>query len=323
MHRSLQRERRKVLLPWLEKIVGHEPREFAAWLDFTTLMQTLARNGEFLAGAYNLSYRGYISLLQLRANPQGINLSTLASLAGVKRPTMTGIAGVLQRNGMIELEEPEDDRRTIVSSITPKAIEVLEQILPRRKDQILGVFGQSSKPLIENPDGFTPLQSDEEESPGDPEIDALMLNVEASPEFEIWSWLTWIQRKASLELDLTLQQEGLPYNSWITLAYLAASRAPYGNGKLAALTIVSHPSMTSIINRLVRLGMAWRQRPLDDRRSVELRVTPEGSVAAEKHAHLVKKNLYSFFSVLEADFYQNLKQFFSEATNRLSEPDYY
>jgi DNA-binding MarR family transcriptional regulator len=60
------------------------------------------------------------------------------------------------------------------------------------------------------------------------------------------------------------------------VAYMLASRGPSNMSRLADQLDVSLPNLTGIVERMVERGLVERTRPVDDRRTVEVRITDAG-----------------------------------------------
>lgn len=92
--------------------------------------------------------------------------------------------------------------------------------------------------------------------------------------------------KAAMRVGLT----GQHYQ--VLLALKATSiRAPMRIGELAAELLLRHHSAVELIDRLENKGLVARARSAEDRRKVELRLTPKGEatiaqLAATHHAEL-------------------------------------
>ena len=103
-------------------------------------------------------------------------------------------------------------------------------------------------------------------------------------------------RKAINRLQRRLRQESLGGLSPAQVSALGSVNrlgAPT-LGQLAAIEQVQPPSMTRIVAHLADVGMVTREADPADRRSVRVRVTPEGELALEhmrtmKNAFLVRR----------------------------------
>jgi len=78
-------------------------------------------------------------LVTLRAiAAQGsISVSALARAVNLSQPTVTGILVRLEREGFIRRERSAHDRRTVVSVITPRGLEVIRRMPPLLQDRFL------------------------------------------------------------------------------------------------------------------------------------------------------------------------------------------
>lgn len=67
-----------------------------------------------------------------RNGPQ--NLSSLASVTGVSKPTITSIVDKLESHGFVTRQVDEEDRRRFAVVLTPKALDKIERINFSRDD---------------------------------------------------------------------------------------------------------------------------------------------------------------------------------------------
>lgn len=66
-----------------------------------------------------------------------ISVSALARAVNLSQPTVTGILARLERQGLVLRERGGDDRRTVVSTVTPAGRDVLEAMPPLLQDTFL------------------------------------------------------------------------------------------------------------------------------------------------------------------------------------------
>lgn len=69
----------------------------------------------------------------------------LAEAAGVTRATMTGLIDTLERDGFVKREPDPHDRRMMLVSLTPAAIEFLRGFMPGHFRAITAIMGQLSE----------------------------------------------------------------------------------------------------------------------------------------------------------------------------------
>lgn len=111
-----------------------------AWLNLmrvsgdcqSDLDQFLARN--------NLSQRKFFVLILLLRNPEGLNVSRLATGTGVSCATMTGVVDGLLTAKLVTRETDEEDRRAFVVTITKAGYELLDRVLPQHYQRISRVM---------------------------------------------------------------------------------------------------------------------------------------------------------------------------------------
>uniref|UniRef100_A0A2A4Z5G5 MarR family transcriptional regulator n=1 Tax=OCS116 cluster bacterium TaxID=2030921 RepID=A0A2A4Z5G5_9PROT len=90
-------------------------------------------------------------------------------------------------------------------------------------------------------------------------------------------------------------------------------------GVLADTLHVKWPSMTKLINALELRRLLKRVVPLNNRRSVELELTPEGEVMVEKYAPKFIAAESEIFSMLDDDEYKQLEKLLRKAAGWLKE----
>jgi DNA-binding MarR family transcriptional regulator len=91
--------------------------------------------------------------------------------------------------------------------------------------------------------------------------------------------LAFVERRlgeAYREADLTRGEVDVLY------ALLRTPDVPQSPGQVASALLCSSGAMTNRLDNLERAGFITRRHGIDDRRSVQLMITPEGRKAAEK-----------------------------------------
>src|SRR5262245_28201362 len=96
---------------------------------------------------------------------------------------------------------------------------------------------------------------------------------------DIFVSLMWV---ATRQFSHWLQPFGLTYPQFIALASLAAYRRPCTMSDLTHVTLQDPPTMTGIVDRLVKMGWVQRTRSEIDRRVVLVQATPLGVNLIEK-----------------------------------------
>ncbi len=79
-----------------------------------------------------------------------------------------------------------------------------------------------------------------------------------------------------------LQQYGLTQPQFVTLAALVHHQKPVTMQQLAKVALQDAPTMTGIVNRLVKMGVAQRTRSETDRRVVLVQATSAGTNLIDK-----------------------------------------
>lgn len=81
---------------------------------------------------------------------------------------------------------------------------------------------------------------------------------------------------AARQFSQELQQFGLTLPQFVSLASLAAHKVPCTMSDLTRVTLQDAPTMTGIVDRLVKMNLADRTRSETDRRVVLVHATPAG-----------------------------------------------
>ena len=99
-----------------------------------------------------------------------------------------------------------------------------------------------------------------------------------------------------------LQQYGLTQPQFVTLAALVHHQKPVTMQRLAKVALQDAPTMTGIVNRLVKMGVAQRTRSETDRRVVLVQATPTGSeLIAKIDREMQDASPVSFYRLPEED----------------------
>jgi DNA-binding MarR family transcriptional regulator len=85
--------------------------------------------------------------------------------------------------------------------------------------------------------------------------------------------LMWITKRRFLQL---LQPFGLTPPQFMSLSALSMRKESYTMSDLTSVTLHDPPTMTGIVDRLVKMGLVQRSRSKTDRRVVLVQVTPVG-----------------------------------------------
>ncbi|RME75889.1 MAG: MarR family transcriptional regulator, partial [Chloroflexi bacterium] len=85
--------------------------------------------------------------------------------------------------------------------------------------------------------------------------------------------LIWVSTR---QFSQTLQQFGVTLPQFITLAALTAQGTARNMSELTATTFQDPPTVTGIMNRLVKMGLVQRTRNETDRRQVLVKTTEAG-----------------------------------------------
>ncbi|MBB1157069.1 MarR family transcriptional regulator [Amycolatopsis sp. DR6-1] len=93
--------------------------------------------------------------------------------------------------------------------------------------------------------------------------------------------LTRTARAVTLRIEPLLKTEGLTLDGWLVLDALVA-----GDGltmtELAGRTLVTGPTLTRVVDRLVTTAAAYREVDAEDRRRVRVYLAPRGRSAYQR-----------------------------------------
>lgn len=107
--------------------------------------------------------------------------------------------------------------------------------------------------------------------------------------------LMWIAKRHFFQL---LQPFGLTPPQLMALTALATHQAPCKMSDLTSLTFHDPPTMTGIIDRLLKMGLVERFHSEADRRVVLVKASPQGvELAKQIHENLVNVSL-AFYEIL-------------------------
>jgi DNA-binding MarR family transcriptional regulator len=116
---------------------------------------------------------------------------------------------------------------------------------------------------------------------------------------DIFHSLMWI---AARQFSQRLQSFGITHPQFMALAALAAHRQPCTMRDLTNVTFQDPPTMTGIVDRLVKMKLVQRTRSEDDRRVVLVQATPAGIDRVSQIEHQVmSEHLACFADVNDED----------------------
>lgn len=107
-----------------------------AWLNLMRVSGDCQSDLDLFLARHNLSQRKFFVLILLLRNPEGLNVSRLATGTGVSCATMTGVVDGLLTAKLVTRETDEEDRRAFVVTITRAGLELLDRILPQHYQRI-------------------------------------------------------------------------------------------------------------------------------------------------------------------------------------------
>lgn len=101
--------------------------------------------------------------------------------------------------------------------------------------------------------------------------------------------LSQMEARVTRELGKVLAQEQCTVEQWRALALLADGR-PHAMSEVAAFALVSAPSLTRLVDRLVADNLAYRQQDPADRRRVLVHITERGQEAYRRACRRIARD---------------------------------
>ncbi len=136
------------------------------------------------------------------------------------------------------------------------------------------------------------------------------------------AWMARTERQHARNASALLAQQGIHHREFRLMALLGqANGLPVG--ELAELAVLERPTVSKMIDRLVREGWVTRGEQADDRRRTPLSLTADGRRKLEAAAPIVEGLFRSYRSgvsdVEHARFVRELKNFFQRVQNARSD----
>jgi DNA-binding MarR family transcriptional regulator len=98
-------------------------------------------------------------------------------------------------------------------------------------------------------------------------------------------------------LDAELQAEARMTLRWYdVLVNLEEVEHPLRMNELASRILASKSGLTRVIDRMAEAGLVERQRPRDDRRAIEVVMTPAGAQALQAARLVHRRGIYEHFA---------------------------
>ncbi len=109
-------------------------------LQTLSLAAAIDRDCAARLAVHGLSEGRYILLFLLEAAPDGLAPHALASQAGVRRATITGLLDGLQADGLVERQADPLDRRARCVVLTPAGRQLARQVFAEHNAWMAGLF---------------------------------------------------------------------------------------------------------------------------------------------------------------------------------------
>jgi DNA-binding MarR family transcriptional regulator len=136
---SLLNAKYKALLPEAAR-TGADETALVGCFTLLSVADTVFRVCHERLAQYQLSEGRFAVLLLLRQSSSKLTPSELADQADVTRATMTGLVDGMVRDGFVNREETENDRRSLAVSLTPKGRKVVEKVIPLQLQWLESLF---------------------------------------------------------------------------------------------------------------------------------------------------------------------------------------
>ncbi|MGE5227882.1 MAG: MarR family winged helix-turn-helix transcriptional regulator [Planctomycetaceae bacterium] len=129
MSEDLLPAERKVL-----EVLGDRPLDFAAMGAMSNLFRSAVAIRRHLEATVlapdRLSWTSFVGLWVLWVWGE-LGANGFADAVGISRPTATGVIRTLEARGLVRRRGDADDRRTVLVSLTPEGLALIEALFPR------------------------------------------------------------------------------------------------------------------------------------------------------------------------------------------------
>jgi DNA-binding MarR family transcriptional regulator len=122
---------------------------------------------------------------------------------------------------------------------------------------------------------------------------------------ELFLSIIWIGYRQMVQ---RLQSHGLTHPQFITLASLVAHKSPATMRELSGVTMQDAPTMTGIVDRLVKMGLVVRTRDEKDRRLVLVAATPAGQALKKTVEQDLASDDVQGWAALSDDYLDRLEE---------------
>jgi DNA-binding MarR family transcriptional regulator len=136
---SILNAKYKTLLPEANR-TGADETSLAGCFTLLSVADSIFNACHERLARYQLSEGRFAVLLLLRQSSSKLTPSELADQAGVTRATMTGLLDGLVRDGFVNREEVEGNRRSLAVSLTAKGQKVMVKVIPLQLKWLESLF---------------------------------------------------------------------------------------------------------------------------------------------------------------------------------------
>lgn len=124
----------------------------------------------------------------------------------------------------------------------------------------------------------------------------------------IFMLLMWIAKRRFFQL---LQPCGLTPPQFISLAALSTHQEPYTMSDLTTVTLHDPPTMTGIVDRLVKMGLVQRSRSTKDRRVVLVQALPAGIEIVRQIQEIILNDSLTVYEILTDEELNEIEEVFT------------
>lgn len=128
--------------------------------------------------------------------------------------------------------------------------------------------------------------------------------------------LTLVERSVVLRLGDALKAQGATLEEWRVLSFLGDG-AGHAMTEIAEFSLLSAPTLTKVVDRMVSLNLVFRRVDDTDRRRVLVFVSERGSEALTRWTAAVEEEQESIVSALGAEETALLRTLLQRASRRL------
>jgi DNA-binding MarR family transcriptional regulator len=128
--------------------------------------------------------------------------------------------------------------------------------------------------------------------------------------------LSQAERRLTRHLRRVLQEEGTSVEEWRTLVLLADG-VSHPMSEIAEFAMLSAPTLTRVVDRMVADNLAYRKADPEDRRRVLVHITPRGRATQRRLAARIEDSQAEILAEADADDVARLGALLIDLADRL------